>query len=176
MRSHFRRLRSATIVALLLGIWLVSQAAAQAKTDFSGTWVLNESKSELGDFGGRFATTKIQVSQTSDSIKIVRTAPAINGGSPVSYTETLPFDGKEVQTEVLPGISKKKSSIKWSTDGTSFVITSTTDLKARGQNIEMSSTEIWSLSADGNILTSVAKTTASRGESQTKAIYEKSPK
>lgn len=140
------------------------------RTGFSGDWKLDESKSELGDFGAR-AARSIKTEQKDDAITVTRTTPGFNGGDPVTTTISLPFDGKVVESEGFGG-SKRKSTAKWSEDGKTLMINSTMNFERDGESFEIKSTENWTVTTDG--LLSIAATTISpRGESSTKAIYKK---
>jgi hypothetical protein len=149
---------------------LLSVASMPDRANFSGEWKLNEGKSELGDFGGRFAARAIKVEQKEDAISIARTTPGFNGGDPVTTTMTLTFDGKETESTGFGG-SKRKSTAKWSEDGQTFTINHTTLFERDGQTSEFKSTETWTLK-DGS-LSIVTVSSSPRGESTTKALYDK---
>lgn len=141
------------------------------KSNFSGSWSLNEGKSELGDFGGRIAARKIKVEQKDDAIVITKTSPSFNGGEMTS-TETLTFDGKTTETPVF-GTAKKKSTAKWSEDGKTFTITYAIAFERNGETMEVTGTEIWSLGSDGKSLTSQITSNSPQGEMALKAVYDK---
>src|SRR5688572_5001028 len=117
-----KRLLTLTLLPALLFSFMVMPD----KTKFEGSWKLNESKSELGDFG-RFAARKIKVEQKDNAITIAKTSPGFNGGEDVTRTESLSFDGKATESTNTGGFgtSKRKATIKWSDDEKSFVITYT---------------------------------------------------
>ena len=140
------------------------------RTSFSGDWKLDESKSELGEFGGRIARS-VKAEQKEDAIAVTRTTPGFNGGDPVTTTVSLPFDGKVVESEGFGG-SKRKSTAKWSDDGKTLTISSTMNFERDGQSFEFKSTENWTITKDG-LLSVAATSTSPRGDSSTKAIYSK---
>jgi hypothetical protein len=140
------------------------------RTNFSGEWKLNESKSELGQFG-RFATHTIKVDQKDDAITITQIAPAFNGGDRTT-TRTLTYDGKEVETTLF-GNSKMNSSIKWADDAKTFTINYTLHLDFNGQTSEVKGAETWTLSDDGKTLTLQNNSSSDQGDLSTKAVYEK---
>ena len=140
------------------------------RANFSGEWKLDESKSELGDFGGRVART-LKADQTENSITISRTTPGFNGGDPITTTITLSYDGKVTETEGFGG-SKRKSSAKWSDDGNTLTISNTIIFERDGQTNEFKSTEVWTTTKDGN-LSVVTNSSSPRGETTTKAVYTK---
>jgi len=155
-------------VFLLAPVILLAFTSKADKANFSGQWKLNEGKSDLGRMAN-FAPRNIKVEQKDDNITIARTAPSFNGDNFTS-TETLTFDGKEAESKLL-GNSTKKSIAKWSDDGQTLTISTTTSFERDGQTSEFKSTEIWTMK-DG-ALSVVTSSNSPRGESTTKAIYTK---
>ncbi|MBL7740316.1 MAG: hypothetical protein JNK14_13960 [Chitinophagaceae bacterium] len=155
---------------ILAGSFLFSFTTIADKTSFAGSWVLNEGKSELGNFG-RFAARKIKVEQKEDAIGIAKTSPS-PGGDDVTTTETLTFDGKASETTVFGG-SKKKSAAKWSEDGKSLVISYTIAFERNGQTFDINGTETWTLTNEGKSLSVQTVSTSPQGERSTKALYDK---
>jgi hypothetical protein len=159
-----------------LSIFLVAPAilfsftSLPDKANFSGEWKLNESKSDLGQMAP-FAPRKIKVEQKDDAISISKTAPSFSGED-VTVSETLTFDGKEVETKIM-GNSKRKASAKWSDDGQTLTITYDILLDFNGQQTEIKGTETWVLADGGKTLVSQNNSTSSYGELQAKGVYEK---
>jgi hypothetical protein len=171
-----KRYISQRFLALLVApALLLSFAVMPEKSKFEGSWKLNESKSELGDFGGRFAPRKIKVEQKDNAITIAKTTPGFNGGEDVVRTETLTYDGKTIESTSTGGFgnSKRKASIKWSADEKSFVITQNTVFDGQNGTVEISGTETWTLAADGKTLTAETHNTSPQGEYTMKAVYDK---
>jgi hypothetical protein len=167
------KLYSAKNLSALLLIPVICLAFTRAtdKVNFSGTWALNEAKSELGQ-RGRFAAKTIKVEQKDNSIVITRTSPGFNGGDDVTTTETLGFDGKEVQSTGF-GNSTKKSTLTWAADGQTLTISSNTSMERNGQTFEFSAKETWSLIDGGKSISIVTVSSSQRGESTIKAVYDK---
>ena len=88
---------------------LFHSATKADRTNFSGSWALNEGKSDFGERGARFATKAIKSRTKSDAITITRTTPSFQGGDDVTTTETLGFDGKEVQGTGFGGSVRKST-------------------------------------------------------------------
>ena len=158
--------------AVIVSAALVSFSTKAERANFSGSWALNEGKSDFGERGARFATKAIKAEQKSDAITISRTTPSFQGGDDVTTTETLGFDGKEVQGTGFGG-AVKKSTLKWASDEQSFVITSTTTGERNGQTFTFNSTETWTLGDGGKSLNVTAVRTSQQGEVTTKAAYDK---
>lgn len=152
---------------------LLSFNGVAYKANFAGNWTLNESKSELGEFGGRFSAKKIKVEQKDDAVTIAKTFPGFDGGEDRTTTEILSFDGKTLESTGFFN-SKKKSTIKWSDDGNSFTITYSIVFERDGQTTEINGTETWTLSDEGKTLTLQVASTSAQGEFKVKAAYDKS--
>lgn len=157
-------------VALIAATFLLSFTTVADKANFSGSWKLNEGKSELGEFG-RFVPRKIKAEQKDDAITVSKTSASFNGGEDVTTTETFTYDGKTTETTVFGG-AKKKSTAKWSDDGKSLAISYSIDFERDGATMTITGTETWSLSDEGK-LTLNTKSVSPQGERSTKAVFDK---
>jgi len=160
------------LAGVIVSAVLVSFSTKAERANFSGSWALNEGKSEFGERGARFATKALKVEQKGDAIIISRTTPSFQGGDDVTTTENLGFDGKEVQGTGFGG-AVKKSTLKWAADEQSLVISSTTTGERNGQSFTFNSIETWTLGDGGKALTVTAVRTSQQGEVTTKAAYDK---
>jgi hypothetical protein len=143
-----------------------------APANFSGTWKLNEGKSDLGQFGARGAASKIVIDQKTDGAVTVTTTSTNFQGEEVVNTDNL-TDGKEVEgAGGFPG-SKKKSTLKWAADGQSFTINSVISGEFNGQTFEVKINQAWTLSADGKTLTMANSISSAQGDFNNKAVYDK---
>jgi hypothetical protein len=158
------------LVFLVAPVLFLSFKSLPDRANFSGEWKLNEGKSDLGQFAA-FAPRTIKVDQKNDSIMISKTAPSFNGDE-VTATETLSFDGKEVESTLF-GTSKRKASAKWSDDGQTLTITFNIALDFNGQTTEIKGTETWTLTDGGKTLVSQNNSSSSFGDIQAKGVYEK---
>ncbi|MFC2099050.1 hypothetical protein ACFLSP_04815 [Bacteroidota bacterium] len=144
-------------------------AMAPKKVDFSGEWILNESKSELGE--GRFRlSSELTVKQEGNTLTIERTVTG-RGGETRTTSETLTMDGKENVSE-----SENRSStttVKWSDDSKSLTITSDLVMSRQGETFKVKRTEIWTMDKDGKILTIKSSSSSSRGDRSVTLIYDK---
>ena len=157
---------------LLIASFLLLSMTSKKNVDFSGEWKLNESKSDMGQFTP-IVPLKIKAEQKADVLTITKTSPNFDSGSDVTASETLPFDGTQVETKIVPGDSKRKASAKWSDDGQTLTITYTLMLNFNGQTTEVKGTETWAVSNDGKTLTTTNTSTSSFGDNTYKGIYEK---
>ena len=165
-----KTLSAKLLTFLIAPIIIFSFTSMPDRANLAGEWKLNEGKSELGEFGGRFAARTIKIEQTADAITISKTAPSFGGGD-ATTTETLGFDGKESESTVF-GSSKKKSVAKWSDDGQALTISYSIAFERNGQTSEITGKEAWSLTKDGT-LSLITVSTSPRGETTTKAVYDK---
>jgi len=143
-----------------------------APANFSGTWKLNEGKSELGQFGARGAASKIVVDQKADGTVAVTTTTTNFQGEEVTATDNLTA-GKEVEGPGgFPG-SKKKSTLKWAADEQSLTIANVVSGEFNGQSFEVKVDQAWSISADGKTLTVATSISSPQGDFSNKAVYDK---
>ena len=157
------------LLLIIAPAFILSFTSLPDPVNLSGEWKLNEGKSELGDFGSRFAARSIKVEQTAASITISKTGPSFNGGDQTN-TETLTFDGKETESTVF-GSAKKKSTAKWSDDGQTLTVNYKIAMERNGQSSEFTGTETWALKDGALSLQTVSS--SPRGEMTTKAVYDK---
>ncbi len=158
-------IRNIKTALTLLAVSSVFFAFTIAQTDYSGTWKLNEGKSELGQFGARSAASKIVIEQKTGAVTVTRTLATMD------VTESL-VEGKEVETTGFNN-AKKKATLKWAGDGQTFVVNGVILLEMNGQSFELTTVENWSISADGKTLTLQTTVTTPQGEFSSKGVYDK---
>jgi hypothetical protein len=170
MHTWFMRLISLTI--MLAFIAPVMTNAQAGKTNFSGDWTLNATKStqppagaqgggqSMG--GGNFVAT-----QDANLLTVVRTRTGQDGQA-TTTTSKYTLDGKESVNSTGRGDSK--STAKWSADGKSLTIATTSTFNDN----TFTSTAVWSM-PDAKTL-SVLTTSPGRngGEARTTTmVYDK---
>ncbi len=141
------------------------------KVNFTGVWKFNESKSELDEGRFRGAASQLIVSQNENELQIERLTVR-SSGEEFKSTEKLTLDGKEC-TNIAFGDRERKSTAAWSEDKKTLTIRSVMVFEREGEQITINTTEIWSLSADGNTLTIDYASTSPRGERKNKFVYDK---
>jgi hypothetical protein len=162
-----------TLLATATIVMVCTAATAIINTaDFSGEWKLNETKSDLGQFNGRGAAKKIKIDAVqADGMSFERTSTN-QAGEEVVRKEKLTFDGKETENASF-GTSKKKSTAKWSDDGSSLVINSTILFDRNGDVTEIKQKETWKLTDNGQALSIESNSSSSFGENSMKLVYDK---
>lgn len=154
---------------MLSSPFIVEAAYAADKADFSGKWILNETKSNLGE-GRFFSAAKMTITQDGSTITIERTRTGRDGEERTS-SETLTLDGKE---NVVESDNRNTSSVAtWSEDGTTLTIKSKTEFSRQGETFEMNRTEVWTLGEDGKSLNIQSDSSSSRGDRSVTLVYDK---
>jgi hypothetical protein len=154
------------VALTILGLAAPPGARAQARTDVTGTWVLNYDKSgpEVAGNGADVPfPSQLVVTQSATELSVkrssVRQAP---------FAAVYKLDGPPVTVEAPDGITETGQA---RLDGALLVITSRRSFSSPAGDTVVEFQEIWTLS--GNAL-SVKKTMTQEGESQTAtAVYEK---
>lgn len=125
------------LLAFAAAVVLPFSVRAQMKTDFSGTWTLDATKSDApgGRGGGRGPQGPVTIKQTASDIAIGQATYKLDGSESVN------------QMQGRGGMMEAKSKAHW--DGAKLVIETTRDM---GGNT-VTSTETRSLSADGKEMT-----------------------
>ena len=128
-------MKSVLLATMVLALAAPLDAQAQARPDFSGTWVLDAAKSDQGGAGrgaGRGPAAPVVIKQTATEI----TVGAI----------TVKLDGTPTEFQGRGGAAQKVT-VKW--DGSRLVSTITGDFQGRAYT----TTQTRSLSADGTVMT-----------------------
>ncbi|HET7618303.1 MAG TPA: hypothetical protein VFK20_07325 [Vicinamibacterales bacterium] len=132
--------------ALVCAMALVGYA--QSKPDFSGTWTLDASKSEMGDMGGGGGGGRMGRGMMGGPITITQTADALTierEGRNGPMKTTYKLDGTETEVRAGRGATGKAKA-HW--EGSNLVIETT----AEGPNGSMTIKETRSLAADGTMV------------------------
>jgi hypothetical protein len=149
--------------------------AQGSKANFSGKWVFNESKSNMGEApqgGGQsrgFGGGDFTAAQETNLLTVESTRPNRDGGTTTS-TSKYTLDGKESINSTGRGDSKSVAT--WSADGKSLTIVTTRTFERDGQSTEMKTTEVWSLT-DAKTLSIVQTMNTPNGERKTTRVYDK---
>ena len=165
------------LVLFISGVLLLIASvlsALESPVNFSGEWVLNEDKSDLGGSpsGRRSMIASKMVLEQKDDKFVVEAFRTNRDGEEVSTVFTYTLDGKECKNE-----SEYRTSVsvaEWSEDGKTLTISSTITFSRSGREFTMESTEIWSLDKDALSVETTRST--SRGERTSKGVYDKSEK
>lgn len=133
---------------MVMAFFAITGLKAQ-QADFSGTWVRNTDKCDMGDhFTINSVPVEIIVIQNPAQIEIRRISKNFKGDT-TDYAEKVKFDGTQTPSIIRPNLNKK-ASIQWSPDQKGF-IENATYADDQG-NPKQSAKEIWTFDSDGKIL------------------------
>jgi hypothetical protein len=137
----------------LILLFIPALATPQAKPDFSGTWVLDTEHSSLSTAKSQLPPETLVVEQTGTELRYELRSTGV--------TTVVGLDGK-VTTKNEPGGGTVELQAKW--NGDRVMVTTTTSRPS----FILYSMFVWSLSADGKVLTlqgtTVDKTTQPMGQ------------
>lgn len=138
--------------------------------DFSGTWVLNEEKCVLDNFGVGNQAYKMEITQKENSLG-VRRHFIVEWADDRIAEETLTLDGKEIKSEFFN--SPRVATVNWSAGGEALLVESRVTFNRRGQISEMVTRETWSVRERGQILSIQQVSSSFRGERKITLVFEK---
>ena len=167
-------------------------ALGQAKpADFSGTWVLDVPKSQLGE-RARIESMTMTVAQTDKELKVTtetkRPAPPADapaagpggaGGRGVGRglmgdgTVAYSLDGKETVVEIDGPNGKMPIRYTGKIDEGKANILSVRSISGPMGELTVTTKEVWSISADGKTLTVVRDQTTPRGSNNSTLVFAK---
>jgi hypothetical protein len=149
----------------------LSSAFAINAQNFSGHYTLQSKEMIDGKEYLNAIAQEITVTQTKDSIKIVRVTPA-GGDQTTTSTETLPINGKQVITTTS---SKRKKVVSVSFDKNKGVATiiGTFSYADKPEEIEFKNTEVWALDPDGTLTITKTSDAAVTDDWTIKAVFKK---
>lgn len=172
---------SFAVITAFLSMPLALNAQAN-KADFTGSWIFNAEKSNLGQppqgqpqgqpqgpRGGGMGGGNFTARQEANLLTVERTRTTPDGQS-TTVTSKYTLDGKVSVNST--GRGESKSVATWSADGKSLTIVTTRSFERDGQTTEIKSTEVWSLSAP-NTLSVLTTMNTPNGERKTTMIYNK---
>jgi hypothetical protein len=168
-------LRILSFTVLMAFICMPLSVNAQgSKANFSGKWVLNESKSNMGEApqgggGQRMGGGDFTAKQEANLLTVETTRPNRDGGT-TTVTSKYTLDGKESVNST--GRGESKSVATWSADGKSLTIVTTRTFERDGQSTEMKTSEVWSLTG-ASALSIVRTMNTPNGERKTTMVYDK---
>jgi hypothetical protein len=162
--------------------WLLAFAAMcfaqEGKThpDFSGSWVLDASKSELGRGGGgggqgSSATGTLTVTMKDAEFKLSR---KMKFGEQERATDLLYYTDERGETNPGTFGSEIKSKTKW--EGSKIVSKATVSrTMPSGDTVNIDLQETWEMSDDGKVFTDTIVANTPMGTRTFKYVYNRAP-
>lgn len=173
----------------VLALVLLSSVAAfaQTKTDFSGNWTLDVSKSKL-DERARIESGTMSVTQTDKDITFkndFKRTPRPEGagggngggqgggrgmGGGANQPSTYTLDGKETTSEIGGGQMSGTAKMKSAWDGSKLNLTSVRTFNTQMGEMTVTQKETWEM-VDGGKALKVSRTTESPRGNQSQEFY-----
>ena len=164
-------------VSLCLSV-LAASAMSAAPADFSGTWELDKSKSEMAPGGGQQGTPDSitwKVTQAKDTITI-ESKTVVGGQERPAQTLTYKLDGSETTAEV-PGRGGQPQKValkaKWQGDGKILELSRVRNMNMQGQDITVTTLEHMELAEGGKLLKVHSSTETPQGKRESKLAFNK---
>ena len=167
-------------VKTLLGLCLVALAvvlvSAQEKVNFSGTWIMDKSQSDVSEFMGlgenpekaRNASMTMVVTQQGSELRVTRIVKI--RGEEQKEIHTYKTDGSETKNTGFRGETVVARAF-W--EGNRLVVVSTRTWRVLLKDVSAESRGVWTLSPDGQALTIAAQVDSPRGVQRIKAVFDK---
>jgi hypothetical protein len=159
-----------TILALFAVAALATIASAQDHPNFAGTWKLNSSKSNVGDYGPSVRTDVITQDGSKFTDKVISTTTL----GEANYTLSFTADGTKVNVDPnspaanMGNLTLIDITAAW--DGATLVVT--TDASYQGQ-VSVATKAGFVLSADGKTMTMTDHVSTSMGDFDTTFVFDK---
>jgi hypothetical protein len=174
-RWRMRRI-SMMVLALSLAAAGTVWAGAAGPTNFSGTWLLDKSKSDLAALSGmgedaekaQHATVTMVVEHQGTTLQVTRTLKTDTEEK--TQTQTYRTDGTET-TNTGPRGGAIVSTASW--EGDRLVIVSTRTMALLWKDVSVQGRTVWSLSPDGNTLLIESHIRSPRGDQHFKGVFDK---
>jgi hypothetical protein len=156
---------------LLVLVVALTTAFALNAQNFSGHYIQQSKEMIDGKQYLNAIAQEITVTQTKDSIKIIRVTPA-GGEKTTTSTETLPMNGKQL---IITTSSKRNrvSSISFDKDKATATIVSTYSYADKPEEVEFKNTEVWSLDPDGTLTITKTSDATVTDDWTIKAVFKK---
>ncbi len=167
-------MKKSTLVNVTIGAMLalnLSLVFAAAKANFTGTWIMDKSRSE----GVPPEVEQTMVFTQSDD-KVILENRITRDGSVITVSDTYIINGKEVEftQKVNDQESKGKRTSKWLTDGSGFESSEEIIRQAGdGTQVTQQVTRKWVMAADGKTFTVEMSVKGPNGTQQTKRVFVK---
>jgi hypothetical protein len=155
---------------IIMAICLIATGLyATEGANFSGKWILDESRITNNEDMPRMDAGKIVIRQAGDSLSTDRSFSNPMMGD-FTVSEKLTLDGKECKT--VEEYGTRLSTAVWSVDQKALTINSTLKMSFDGQDMEMTSVEIWSFEKE-NVLKLDTTRNSPMGEMKDVTYYNK---
>jgi hypothetical protein len=165
-----------TLSGLTVAALTVVLVGAQGKVNFSGTWVLDKSESDVAQLMG-LSEDPEKARDTSVTMVIEQQGPDLRV---TRVVKTQGEERKEIHTYKIGSGETTNTGYRGETvvgrafwEGDQLAIVSTRTRKVFLKEVSAESRGVWSLSPDGRNLTIAAQVNGPRGEHRGKLVFNK---
>lgn len=155
------------LISLCLGV-----AAAAAKPNFSGVWLLDKGRSE--GLPPDVKDQTLAVVQSEDKISLETTI--IRESGEIKQSDAYILSGKEVdfKPQAIMGIEGKgRRTARWAADGNSVEVHDTATYESPEGSVDVQIDRKWTLSADGKSLFIELNVNSPQGTMHMKRVFAK---
>jgi hypothetical protein len=138
--------------------------------DFSGTWALNEERSQFGRMGPGGAAVRLEIAQQGGALS-VKSTRVIEYADDQTSEETLALDGSETKSQFMN--SPRVTTAKLSADGAELVIDSVITFTWGAPGTKSTSEDVWTLVDGGRSLSIQRHSSSPRGEQNSTLVYNR---
>jgi hypothetical protein len=169
-RLPARDMRSLLVLNVLAAMTLCAVAAAAAKADFSGTWVMDKGRSEGVPPDMEQTMT---VTQNGDTLNVETKVVTDQGDQTVAGAYT--FNGQEMAYTPKRGGAegKGKRTAKWTADGNGFEVAEEEKFDSPNGEVTFQFTRKWQMLPDGKTLTIELEVKGPNGPQHSKRTFVK---
>jgi mannan endo-1,4-beta-mannosidase len=136
--------------------------------DFSGAWVLDEGRSDLGRMGAGSAPAKLEVVQSHGSL-LIRTTRVLEYADDQVTEERLTLDGAEAKSEFMN--SPRVTTASLSPDGSAALINSVVTFNRNGSVSKLVIRQTWRIIEGGDALVMKVAISSPRGDQQQTMVF-----
>jgi mannan endo-1,4-beta-mannosidase len=138
--------------------------------NFSGSWVLDEEKSDLGPMGAASAPARMDVLQGGNGLSI-RTTRVVEYADDQVTEEKLTFDGVASQSEFMD--SPRVTTARLAEGGDQVVVESVVSITRSTPGAKWTTKDTWKLLAGGQVLSIQRSVSSARGVQNMNLIFDK---
>lgn len=140
------------------------------RTDFSGTWLLDENRSDFGRMGASNAPTKFEIHQNDTSL-LWRSTRVLEFADDQITEESVTLDGRESKSEFMN--SPRVTTALPAEHDRSMKLHSTTSLSWGAPGVKMVTDETWTLAERGRFLSIHRVVQSPMGSQESTLVYER---
>lgn len=141
-----------------------------APADFSGHWVLDEDKSQMGRMGAGFAPARMDIAEQGDALTI-RSTRILEYADDQVTVEKLTLDGAESKSVFMN--SPRITTARRSADGSELLMQSSISFAWSPPGSKFITEDTWKLASHGDVLTIQRSSSSPMGRQNINLVYNR---